>query len=210
MFLSPPEPAYPEYHGLYAEARRITGGFANPTRTPVYEEVARRRGFDWCTAVVGRSYCGLRTVTSTEAELLVLADMRDLNPPLPPRIVADREAYARHKAKLEEQRAEQQRLYDEAWKAALEKCTVPVEVRRNLTARPHGRFGFAHHLSHVVPTVECRSGRSRKHLAGRGLCESPDRKRPLQLGDPDNGPATCVRCLDYAPMIRPASPALTE
>ncbi|WP_431976036.1 hypothetical protein [Micromonospora haikouensis] len=208
MFLPQAEPAYPEYEELYAKAR-IAGRFANPHRFGLFKEVAHRRGYDWCTAVVGRVYGGLATVTSEEAELLVIADQADINPPLPARIVKARAQRAEHQALLDKERAAQQARYEQAWKAAREKCAVPVQVRRNLTARPHGA-GFAHHLGHVVPEVECRSGRSRRHLAGRALCESPGRARPLRLGGPDNGPATCSSCLKYTPLIRPARPATNE
>ena len=72
--------------------------------------------------------------------------------------------------------------------------------------------GFRGSLRHITAAVDLLSGRSRRHKAGMGLCETPDRSNPLHLGEPfEDLPPTCRRCIEYAGQVRtldaPAPPS---
>src|ERR1043165_10095076 len=78
-------PGYPEYEAILEEARRRSRGFVTPADVRPggrYDQVANRRGDDWCIAVLGRSALFAGRWTHLEAELLVVADERNVNPPL--------------------------------------------------------------------------------------------------------------------------------
>jgi hypothetical protein len=81
-------------------------------------------------------------------------------------------------------------------------ATVSLEVHTG--SRPRVRGVLAELLRHAVPTSDVVSGvrRLRVHRAGRALCESERRRRPLELDGVSDGPATCVRCLGWAPKVR--------
>jgi hypothetical protein len=135
--------------------------------------------------------------------ILLLAHERGLQPPLPQWLVDARDQAAR---RAEEERAAQQRrdaADQAAWDEARQGCPVDLTVLRNGTAR--ARHGRSHYLGHAVPVVDCRSGAKRRHRAGRALCESATRARPLDLSGGAGGPATCTACLDYTTKIRPAA-----
>ena len=87
---------------------------------------------------------------------------------------------------------------------ALATCQVPVTVQPNVHGRRYGTGMGDGPLRHAVPAIDAVSGRSRRHPAGRALCETPHRARPLTLGPPAGAPATCVSCLKYTAIIRPA------
>lgn len=199
---TPPAPTYPEYQELLAEAVGAARGFLDPRSIYVKQALIARRSDNWCLAVLGRPCYGLGHISSVEAELLVLADAAGIDPPLPQWVIEGRAETARREAAEQERRAKLRQRDEEAWKAAREQCTVEVEVRQNTTARVRGRGG-RENLGHAVPLVDAMSGRSRQHRAGRALCETSNRARPLALGEPVDAPATCVRCLAYAVAVRP-------
>jgi Asp-tRNA(Asn)/Glu-tRNA(Gln) amidotransferase A subunit family amidase len=199
-----PAPTYPEYAQLLAdatEAVRKAGHFVDPVE--LRRVMHLHRSWDWKTSVLG--YVGDGTATRLEMYLLLLADERDLEPPLPQWLVDRRAADARADA---ERQAAYQRIEDldqAAWEKARADCPVEVAVRRNGHART--RNGRMHQLGHVVPLVDAVSGptdRPRRHPAGRAVCESETRARPLDLSGGTGGPATCDRCLKYTPHLRPA------
>ncbi len=199
-----PRPTYPEYEQLRAAAAAAAQRPVSPASIPVKRALITRRGFDWCLAVVGRPCHGLGSISCVDAELLVLADAADIDPPLPQWVVDERAAAAR----VADERAAERKARDDAdqaaWDATRAGLTVEVQVLRNGHARP--RHGYAHHLGHVVPKVDAESGpdrRPRRHRAGRALCESERRARPLDLSGGEGGAATCVACLAYTPKIRP-------
>lgn len=205
-----PAPGYPEYPELWEQARRGAPRFVDIAYIDSVEAITQARGADWCTAVLGRPFAGLQNVDTAEAELLRLAHQRDLDPPLPDEVVAERQAAAEHRA-VADRRRQQQGMHDRReWTAALGQASVPagvLQVRANVRGggRPAHRGGGP--LQHVVPAVDVWSGpggRPRRHPAGRALCESEHRRRPVQLGEPSNEPATCVRCLAWVAKVRPA------
>lgn len=194
-----PTPDYPEYAGLRAmaeESVRLDGGFVDPIKMRMRQRIG---GGDWQICVLGHN----RPDTLVEMHMLLLAHGQLISPP-PPQWLVDAHAVAKQ---LEEERAarikERDDRFQARWDEAREGCQVEVEVRRNGHARAH--HGGRHQLGHVVPKVDARSGKSRRHRAGRALCESERRARPLDLSGGEGGAATCVSCLDYTPKIRPAA-----
>ncbi|CAM5236699.1 hypothetical protein [Streptomyces griseomycini] len=204
-----PEPAYPEYEDVRREARRRKGPFVNLADTDRWTEVARRRGGDWCAAVLGKGFPGAYALSTVDGWMLIVADERGLNPPLPARIVEDRRHAQEAKELREKQVRERQEREMRRWQAALAAAGVEMTVRENTR-----HTGVGGSLRHAVPKEELVSGQSRKHLADRGLCETPDRANPLHLGEPVNAPANCRRCLAYMEKVRtldaPAPPTAAE
>jgi hypothetical protein len=200
-----PEPAYPEYPAFLAQARQQSR-FVNPAHLRDEEQVVAQRGYDWCTAVLGFHFTGLRRINSTEAELLLLADCAGIDPPLPARIVAWRAEDAARQADAQARREARSRADQERSDAALADCRVPVEVRPNTRGRRYRNPYYTGPLVHVVPLIDARTAR-RHHLAGRALCETAGRIKPRVLGDPTTDPATCVACLNYAPALDPECPS---
>lgn len=199
-----PQVAYDGYDELRSVARARNGGLTDPQDIPRMQEIIRRRGGDWCQSVIGTPMMGgLRSISATDADMLLVADERGLTPPMP--------AWLRQ---WTDESAETRRRRDEGQAAALERdrrrwddasatCAVQVEVRENMN---HGRrYGslLSGPLRHAVPVVDARSSR-RRHQAGRALCETPRRSKPLQLGEPTGDPATCKSCITYTAGLQPA------
>ena len=77
-----PPPTYPEYAQLLADAEaavQADGGMVDSRK--LYRVQRLRRSWEWKVAVLGRDGTGTRTLL--EMHLLLLADERDLDPPLP-------------------------------------------------------------------------------------------------------------------------------
>lgn len=200
---NPPDPAYPEYPAIVAEARRITPTFVDPANLHPERPVVDRRGLDWCTAVLGRPIGFGRRLTVHEQYVLIAADAADVDPPLPAWIAEAREDGRRRNAKREAVRQAHRRRDEERWRTALEQATVALEVCPS--SRPRVRAGHSGHLGHAVPIRDVYSGTRtvRVHPAGRALCESERRARPLDLGSATAAdPVTCLRCLNWAPNVR--------
>lgn len=201
-----PEPAYPEYAALRAETAAVFGPFVSPQEIDEGTAVIRTHTCDWASAVLGRPFPGsLRAVSTTDTRLLILAHRRDLDPPLPDRLLGWKHDDEQHEHVLAERRAAEQLRLRQRWDAVLADCAIPVEVRLNTRgSRRASGFGEARHLGHIVALVDARSPR-RRHRAGRALCETTRRSSPLVLGEPVDEPATCHRCLDFASSARPAT-----
>lgn len=205
-----PQPAYPEYAGLRAQAERTCPRFVDPASPARTAALIARRGVDWCTAVLGYPFPGHGRggISVLEAHLLDLADQRDLDPALPDPVLRWRAEDAVRRDARQRQIASAAAADVEAWRRASENCPVPLHVRANVRGRRTDSPYLSEPLRHAVPTIDAHSGsttRPRLHPAGRALCERADRARRLRLQeDPTDQPATCVRCLAYAPKIRPA------
>ncbi|MFF9901273.1 hypothetical protein [Streptomyces longispororuber] len=205
-----PVPTYPEYEELRQEARRRDGGPISARAIARMEDVVQRRGGDWCTAVLGRPFPGLRHVPSREGWMLVLADERGLAPELPERIAAARHAAEARHQEQEAQRRANLEAQQRRWSLITEAAPVAFSVRENTR-----HTGVKGSLGHVTAAVDLLSGRSRLHKAGRGLCEMLGRSNPLHLGEPlENRPPNCQRCITYAGLVRtldaPAPPTPAE
>lgn len=202
---SAPTPTYEQYEQIHAEARRSMPRFVGRGDLARWQEIAQRRGHDWCTAVLGKGWAGVSRSTPHDCEMLAVADRLDLEPPLPAQIAADRQA-ARKREQQSTAARERQHLKDlERWVQARGECRVPVQVLPNTQGRRYGTGMAEGPLRHAVPIHDAVSARGRQHPAGRALCESPRRAKPLHLGDPCDEPATCVRCLAWMPKIRPTT-----
>lgn len=198
----PAEPAYPEYREVREEAERSSSGPMDPRAPYRMEEVARRRGGAWCSAVLGRPYTGIRAISTTDAWMLLVADERGLNPPLPARMIAEREAQQAAQTERDVLAEERRDREQQRWAAVVGVVPAPLTVRENTR-----HSGIGGPLRHAVPAVELRSGRARRHLPDRALCESAGRANPLRLGDPVDAPANCRSCLRYTGLVRLAGTA---
>lgn len=199
---SRPDPTYPEYRELRADAEAAAaadGGMVDPVKLHRRREL--RRSWEWQVAVLGHDHL---VETLTEMHMILLAAKRNLNPPLPQWLLAARAESATRDAERAERRKAHEERDQTASDAAVEACAVGVTVQRNGTARVRG--GYVHHLGHLVPDVDVLSGpdrRPRRHRAGRGLCETEGRAKPLDLSGGEGGPATCVSCLAWSAKVRP-------
>lgn len=195
-----PQVAYDGYDELRQAARRRNGGFADPAGIPLTEEVIRHRGRDWCQSVIGKPMMdGLRSISSTDADMLLVADERGLEPPMPAWLDQWKAESAETRRQDEARDAAQRRDRDR-WDAALANCGVAVEVRPNVDGRRYNTVLNDGPLRHVVPLADARSSQ-RRHQAGRALCEAS--RTPRTLGEPTSEPATCQSCLKYTAEIRP-------
>ena len=195
-----PRPAYPQYQAVREQAQR-GGPFVDPTELARYGEVLSRRGTDWCTAVLGRPVApALRDLSTLDARMLLVADALGLDPPLPDAVIAWRRVEAERAQRAQQAKAEQQLRRRERWERARTASQVQLEVRANAHGHQRGNRGV---LNHAVPLADARSA-TRRHAAGRALCESASRATPLTLTAPVDEPVTCVKCLGHAQTLRPA------
>ncbi|MFG2408789.1 hypothetical protein ACGFR8_31485 [Streptomyces brevispora] len=190
-----PEPEYPEYDQVRAKAERRSRGPLDPQKLTEMEAVADRRGNDWCTGVIGRSFGGVAHIPCADAFMLLVADEMGLEPPVPQRIVAARREFDERREEDRARRTERQEHARRRWELALSTCTVKVTVHANLNR------GGRQVTSHAVTDVPVRSSRG-VHAAGRALCEH--KRNPRRLGEPiPGGVATCQSCVSYVAEIRP-------
>ncbi len=205
-----PQAAYPEYGEVRDEARRRAARPVDPRTVHRYQQVMTAHGTDWCERVLGRALhaAHLGLVSGTESEQLMIAHERGLDPAEPAWLTEWKADTAEHQRRQDEIRDAGLRRDRERWATALETCGIPrgqLEVRENTRSSSQVRHGRRQALLHVVPGIDVRSAR-RRHHAGRALCESAQRARPLELGEPVDDPATCVSCIRYTAEIRPAAP----
>lgn len=202
---NPPAPTYPEYEQVVALARKLTPAFVDPANLYPERTVIARRGNDWCAAVLGRPFgLGARRAVH-EQWLLIAADQLDIDPPLPDWIVEGRKLAAEREAEQRRRVEEAQQRDRDAWAAALAGVTVELDVHTGSRARVRGSLYGS--LGHAVPRADVYSGtrKVRTHRRGQALCETPTRTKPLDISDdpaPAGTPATCVRCLEWAPKVR--------
>lgn len=199
-----PRPEYSEYPQLREEADRRAAGFVDPTRIGYYERLTARPD-EWASRVLGYYCWGARYISHADAELLALADERKINPPEPTWMIEDRLRDLARRDHAAQQLREAAARDRQHWDDALKSATVELDVYPNESARV--RHGQSQKLGHAVPKADVYSGsrRIRVHPAGRALCETPTRPKPLRLeSTPTTGPATCVRCIEWTPKVRTA------
>lgn len=195
-----PAPTYPEYENLRADAEASVaadGHFVDPVKLRRVQDL--RRSWEWRVSVLGHDD---EHRTLLDMHMLLLADQRDLDPPVPQWLVEARAEGERRDAEKRKARQDREDADMAVWEKALAQAQVELAVLRNGTARP--RHGLMHNLGHAVPKVDAVSGRSRRHRAGRALCETETRAKPLDLTGGEGGAVTCTSCLNYTPKIRPA------
>lgn len=202
---APSTPPYPEYPALYERARWAAPKFVSPQDLADLHRVSRAHGHDWCTAVLGRSWAGVRSVSVVEATMLVLADQDGLNPPLPAKVLEHRAQEVARQERLAQSRRDLNELDARRWARALEGTSVDLEVRENVHGRRYGMGLNTGPLRHAVPLNDVWSGpasRPRRHPAGRAVCETEGRAKPRVLSEPVQAPATCQSCLAFVPQLR--------
>jgi hypothetical protein len=198
-----PQVAYPEYAEIREQARRKARLPVDPREIPRMQQVIYGHTSDWCSSVLGYPFTGLGRISGTDADMLMIAHERGLDPLLPPWLVTWKEESAARQ-QLQDERREQGRARDrEKWEHARAAGQAEVEVRPNVHGRRYGASWDDGPLRHAVPLADAVSAR-RRHPAGRALCESATRPQPLVLASPVDEPATCVNCIKYAAVIRPA------
>lgn len=204
LLMDPPKPTYPEYDDVVALARSLTPQFVNPANLRPEREVVDRRGNDWCTAVLGRPFGFHTGISIHEQYLLIAADQLGVDPPLPDWIVEAHRAGEEHQRRADEAREARRQRERDKWATALAGATVGLDVHYGSRPRAY-RDG---ELGHAVPRDDVYSGarKVRTHPRGRALCETPTRAKPLAISEtpaPAGTPATCVRCLEWTPNVRP-------
>lgn len=185
---------------LRARARREAGPFVDPRLLPGLSAKAARAYPEWVSAVLGRQVHDVRRVSWAELVLLGLACDAEPEPPVPARLLAERERAASE----ERRRAEHLRGQADAWAALRVSLPVKVSVAYNYSGPHHYEF----HLSganHIILREPLSSGRLRRD-AGRSLCWTPSRAKHLlfaHLDDPAdlNRVPNCKACLKIAARI---------
>ncbi|WP_157227520.1 hypothetical protein [Nocardia asiatica] len=155
----------------------------------------------WASAILGRSFPGIRGLSRLELALLDLAAHAEPHPPQPPRPAptpSPREIAA----------AEHIKAAHDAWMALAQKLPVKVGVAYNYSGPRH----LATYLSgadHIILTEPLNVGRLHRN-PNASLCETPSRARNLHFNPPD-APAkrtpTCKVCLRTAYRIAGTTPA---
>jgi hypothetical protein len=134
--------------------------------------------------------------------MLSIAHRANLDPPQPAWLTEQQRESAARYAGAAAARAAAGQQAREKWSQLLAGCPVPVEVRPSATFSRYGIRDHGGYARHVVPAVDAVSAR-RRHPAGRALCETANRTRPVQLGTPSGEPPTCRSCTRYTAEIRP-------
>ncbi len=201
---NPPPPTYPEYEDLLAQAHAECPQFVNPANLYPHRPIVERRGHDWCTAVLGRPYELAARLSRVDCYLLIVADRAGIDPPLPDWIVQGREAGERARQQRAERVQARQRIIQQRWDDARADTDTADQLEVWDGSRGRAWTG-GDPIRHVVPTIDVYSGtgrRTRIHPAGRGLCETVQRPKPLRLAGRTDQPATCDACLRRTPQIR--------
>ncbi len=183
---------------LRARARREAGRFIDPRLLPGLSAKAARAYPEWVSAVIGHQIHDVRRVSWPELVLLGLACDAEPEPPVPARVLAERERAASEERRranwLEEKRQE--------WAALRAALPVKVSVAYNYSGPHHYEF----HLSganHIIVREPLHVGRLRRD-ADRSLCWTPSRAKHLlfdHLDTLDERIPNCKACLATAARI---------
>ncbi|RAS59399.1 hypothetical protein C8D87_11411 [Lentzea atacamensis] len=190
--------------GLRERARREAGPFIDPVVLRQLEGKLARAHPEWLSAVIGRPVHGWRSLGWTELVLLGLARDAEPDPPVPPRVLAERE----REALQERCRAERLEQQAEAWASLRAALPVRVSVAYNGSGRHH-YAAYVSGAEHIVVREPLRTGRLRRD-ANRSLCWTPSRAPHLlfeNLDIPNDRIPTCKACLRTAERIAHPHPA---
>lgn len=185
---------------LRARARREAGPFVDPRLLPALTAKTVRAYPEWVSAVLGRQVHDVRRVSWAELVLLGLAYDLEPEPPVPARVLAERERLAQK----ERQHAEWLEQKHKEWAALRASLPVKVSVAYNYSGPHHYEF----HLSganHIIVREPLLVGRLRRD-ADRSLCWTPSRAKHLlfaHLDDPADRARVpnCKACLRIAARI---------
>lgn len=192
-----PPPTYPEYAGLLADAEesvRRDGMFIDPAKLHRYQLL--RRPFDWCRSILGHD----RAPSVVEMHLILLADERGIDPPLPAWLAERRAA---QKAKADAEKAEYDariRARSDAWAALAAALPVSVTLAYNYSGPNHYET-YAQGAVHIILLEELRVGRLHR-VADWALCTTNSAARHQHFPWPDtngeHGWPTCRACVRQA------------
>lgn len=201
-------PTYPEYAELRQEADRRSR-FVDRADLDRMEDAARRRDTEWCSTIIGYVFPGIRSISTRDANLLVVADERNITPPLPAHLA---EAFAEAKRRHEEQEAAWKAKADAAAKVQAERAArwvelqellpVPVEVRHNYTSSRHLE-NYTQGADHIYLPEGLTIGRLNRP-AHDVLCSTPSRRKDLAEFPhtaTDGRLPTCKACWNTAERI---------
>lgn len=189
-------PTYPEYATLLADAQasvRADHGFVDPVKMRKAQSL--RRGHDWRISVVGHA----GRTTLVEMHLLLLADERDLTPPLPGWLAKQRAEDAAREAEAEARRQARHAALWADWTALHEALPVPVGVAYNYSG-PNHLESWTQGAVHILVADELRVGRLARS-AGEALCTTPSsRKHQIFHGltPPADRLPSCKTCIRAA------------
>lgn len=193
-----PPPTYPEWPDLLDEASARARRPVDPAGIYKLEETIDRRGNDWCTAVLGYAYPGLRYISHTHAEVLRVADERGIEPPLPRYITEGRERERLRREAVAKMAADRQNARNAEWTALAGALPVPAVVLHNYESHRH-YDGYVQGVDHIVLLEDLRVGRLAR-ARGEALCETPSNAKNLDFPefptpDQDRRPSckTCIR-----------------
>lgn len=183
---------------LRDRARRKAGPFVDPRLLPQLERKLAGAYPEWMSAVVGRPVSSWRRVGWAELVLLGLACDAEPEPPVPPRLLAERERAAID----ERRRADHVQQQVDAWASLRAALPVRVSVAYNGSGRHH----YASHVSgaqHIIVQEPLHAGRIHRD-ADRSLCWTRSRAKHLlfeNLDIPNDRIPTCKACLRTAKQI---------
>lgn len=200
-----PQPAYPQYAGIRATAARAAR-IVDPSQVEFMQRIARQHGPRWCQAVLGWPCSDdLRTVSAHDAYTLLAAHDAGLDPPACAALTDWWALSDLRRAMDDQERHDAARQDQLAYEAALAGCDEDIDITPMASVNAHVRHGHRVQLVHAVPGEDALS-LSRRHRAGRPLCEAADpaRKRTRTLEDAPAAPVTCLSCLTFMGQVHPA------
>jgi hypothetical protein len=201
MAVSHPEPTYPQYAALRAEADHRAGPSVDPynvnTRIP---DLVARRGHDWDHAVLGRPYPGPSGMYSGDMELLLLANEQDITPPLPAGVLEARQRAEDERIAAARIRAERIARLDAEWTALVKAMPIAVMVAHNYQSGRHCKNGYVQGGDHIIAGEHLVHGRFAR-LASSAFCETKSNTGSLYFPNmltPDERRPTCKACIRAA------------
>lgn len=190
-------PAYPEYADLHTQAAASVaadGHFVDPAKLHRWQNL--HRDSDWTISVIGHN----RPPSLVEMHMLLLADDRNLQPPLP-QWLADRRAEQRRQAAAQ-QAAYQARMtaLEDEWTALWKALPVPITVAYNYSG-PNHLETWTQGAVHIILGEELHVGRLHR-VAGWALCTVSSNVKHQDFGGggvpPESRWPTCKACLRTA------------
>jgi hypothetical protein len=191
-----PTPTYPDYADLLAAAQasvRADGGFVDPVKLRRCDNLHRSR--DWRISVLGHDNgCSL-----LDMHMLLLADARGLEPPMPQWLVDLRAEQDARRFAEEEARKALQLARDREWRALVEALPVPVHLAYNYSG-PNHYESWTQGAIHILVGEDLHVGRLRRSCR-EALCtvesnaHQQDFARPAC---PEDRHPSCKRCIRTA------------
>jgi hypothetical protein len=154
-----------------------------------------RRPWDWRIAVLGNS----GRTTLLEMHLLLIADKRGIDPPLPAWLAEKRASEAVALEAKRSARAAVAQARETEWKALVAALPVEIKVAHNYESHRHLE-NYVQGGDHILVTVDFAHGRLHRS-AGSSFCETPSYSHNLYFphwDGPDERWPTCKKCIRAA------------